>query len=153
MRLPFLVFLSLFANALYTPSVTAEPLEISPLDFSGFVYSRMNYFVFFYAPWCSHCVASKPEFQSIESHVPTLMVDASTPEAAVVRERYGIKAFPTFLLFENAQPKDIYTGYRTAEAFEQFLNEKVPKPENTFVSGELGDGQAANEVAESHDEL
>jgi len=149
MRLPFLVFLSLFA----TCSVKAEPMEISPLDFSGFVYSRMNFFVFFYAPWCSHCVASKPEFQSIESHVPTLMVDASTPEAAVVRERYGIKAFPTFLLFENAQPKDIYTGYRTAEAFEQFLNEKVPKPEKPFVSGELGGGEAPNEVAESHDEL
>lgn len=148
MRLPFFVYLSLFA----TCYVKSEPLEISPLDFSGYVYSRTNFFVMFYAPWCSHCVAAKPEFQSIESHVPTLMVDASTPEAAVVRERYAIKGFPAFVLFENAQPKEIYTGYRTADAFEQFLSEKVIMPDQGQENVSAEQSQA-DENAESHDEL
>jgi len=146
MRLPFLVLLSVLGALVH-----AEPMEINPRDLSGFVYSRSHFFVFVYAPWCAHCVAAKPEFESIESHVPTIMVDGSIPEASVMRERYGIKAFPTFLLFENAQPKEIYTGYRTAEAFEQFLNEKVPKPSDQPEVASTEDSKTTEET--THDEL
>jgi thioredoxin-like negative regulator of GroEL len=156
MRLPILVMLSIIGSAL-----CAAPVEVDPRELSGYVYSRANFFVMVYAPWCAHCVQSKPHFENIDSHVPTLLVDGSTTEGAVMRERYSIRGFPTFILFENAQPAEMYTGPRTTEAFEQFLNEKVPKTKEmgegdsdaTPAASNATDTDAEDEATPTHDEL
>ena len=57
----------------------------------------------FYAPWCAHCQRAMTMFARA-SHYATLnfvAVDAHT--SRMLNERYSIKEYPTFLLFDDAR--------------------------------------------------
>jgi protein disulfide-isomerase-like protein len=81
--------------------------------------------VLFYAPWCGHCKAFKPEWEKIEqkykghNKVSVQSVDCdANPELA---QQNDVKGFPTVILFKG-DTKTIYEGERTADAVEEFLN-------------------------------
>jgi thiol-disulfide isomerase/thioredoxin len=88
-------------------------------------------FVMYYADWCGHCQRAKPEFKKLgstmtigEKVVKIVMVNPDTnPEAVAGKE---IKGYPTIHLYgpKGGLAKE-YSGQRTKEAFETFLNENV----------------------------
>ncbi len=60
--------------------------------------------VMFFAPWCGHCVSTKPEFENLIQSLKgtgksAVMVDCdANPE---IGEKYGVKGFPTIKYFKN----------------------------------------------------
>jgi thiol-disulfide isomerase/thioredoxin len=84
-------------------------------------------FVMAFAPWCGHCVQVKPEFEAVESKIPTYMVDASTPEAASFRSMYQVRGFPTFMLLEHGKLAETYEGDRSKIEIELYLSQRPVK--------------------------
>ena len=92
-----------------------------------FISSTPAIFTMYYADWCPHCVAAKPEFRSVMKNsqkingqnIKYVMVDCEkNPEEA---EKAGVEGFPTFILDINGK-KEVYQGERTERGFEEFLS-------------------------------
>ena len=80
--------------------------------------------VLFYAPWCGHCKALKPEWNKIEQKyqnndkikVTKVNCDENPDQA----KKYGVDSYPTIILFKGDE-KTIYDDERNAESIESFL--------------------------------
>lgn len=88
-------------------------------------------FVMYYADWCGHCKTTKPEFAKLGStqtiggkSVKVSAINADeNPELLNGRE---IRGYPTIHLYDPlGKLVQEYSGQRTAQAFEQFLNQNV----------------------------
>mmetsp|Transcript_31226 Transcript_31226/g.42436 ORF Transcript_31226/g.42436 Transcript_31226/m.42436 type:complete len:133 (+) Transcript_31226:397-795(+) len=69
--------------------------------------SKDIWFVEFYAPWCGHCKALEPEWNSaasqLKGQVKFAKVDAT--EEAGLAQRFGVKGYPTIKVFDYGLPK------------------------------------------------
>lgn len=81
----------------------------------------------FYAPWCSHCMTTKPEYTRAATMLehPLCMVncadDAGVVDASFM-EDHGIRGFPTIVLFkEGRQIQAPGNMERTAEGIREFI--------------------------------
>ncbi|SJK86644.1 protein disulfide-isomerase A6 [Babesia microti strain RI] len=84
------------------------------------------WFVMFYAPWCGHCKALKPTWDSLASKlgnkVKVAKVDCTTETN--IAQQLKIQGYPTLILFESGT-KNItsgkhYQGQRTLAELESF---------------------------------
>jgi thiol-disulfide isomerase/thioredoxin len=89
-------------------------------------------FTMYYADWCGHCQAAKPEFSEFikkgilkignENCKIRMISPEKEPEAAKGK---NIKGFPSFLL-ETADGKTVeYTGDRSTAGYMAFLNKEL----------------------------
>jgi thiol-disulfide isomerase/thioredoxin len=92
----------------------------------------MNSFTMYYADWCPHCQAIKPEFTEFSNRgsvevagkkCEIRMIDAAkNPEAAKGKP---VKGFPTFLL-ETTDGKIVeYQGERNTDGWLAFINKNM----------------------------
>ncbi len=69
-------------------------------------------FVAFTASWCGYCQKQKPILDEIaKQNIWIGEVDPDKNPSLV--QRYGISAFPAFLLFENGKLIGNFLGYKT----------------------------------------
>ena len=108
-----------------------------------------NSFVKFYAPWCGHCKALKPDWDKLGSKFKTsdsvLIVDCDCTAACQgTCQKYGVKGYPTlnYFLAGNKKPVD-YQQAREYPALESFVERTLNKPVCNIVSKA---GCAANEI-------
>ncbi len=79
--------------------------------------------VLYFAPWCGHCKALKPEWEKLEKTgvkgVTIRKVNADeSPEE--IKEA-GVDGFPTIIFYNNGK-KQLYSGERTAEAISKWAS-------------------------------
>ena len=76
-----------------------------------------KHMVLYFAPWCGHCKALKPEWEKLEKAgvkgVTVSKVDADE-EPNKIKEA-GVDGFPTIIFYNNGE-KSVYSGERTADA-------------------------------------
>ena len=105
---------------------TQENKDINSMS-ESFVSSTPAVFTMYYADWCPHCTAAKPEFQSLMKNTQNIngkaikfvMVDCEkNPEKA---EAANVQGFPTFIL-ENDGETEVYPGERSQSGFKKFLS-------------------------------
>ncbi len=78
----------------------------------------------FHAPWCYSCyymathVLTGPQWQAVEARSVVVEVDADSPEGAALKDQYGIKALPSYLVLDAAgQELGRILGEQTREDF------------------------------------
>lgn len=87
----------------------------------------------FYADWCPHCKAAKPEWESFKNEYDGKKVNGytlvfneyncttETPETKDAVEKYGVEGFPTIKLIKDNQVIE-YDAKPTKPILTQFVN-------------------------------
>lgn len=81
--------------------------------------------VMFYAPWCGHCKAAKPEYTAAaEQFGGDKKVSFSALDCTKFQplcQKHDVSGFPTFIYFNYGKNPSPYDGARSMEGFAEFM--------------------------------
>jgi len=121
-----------------------DVVVLTDATFKEFIGKNDLSLIEFYAPWCGHCKALKPEYEvaatKLLKKVPLAKVDCTVEKETC--EAHGIQGFPTLKIFRNSKPSD-YKGQRTAAAIVEIM-EKQLLPAFTVVKADKIDSYIAS---------
>ena len=88
--------------------------------FNDFVSGHNLVLAEFFAPWCGHCKALAPEYETAatalkEKDIPLAKVDC-TEEADLCKE-HGVEGYPTVKVFRGLDNVSAYGGQRKSDAY------------------------------------
>jgi protein disulfide-isomerase A1 len=98
-------------------------------------------FVKFYAPWCGHCKSLAPIWTELAEKVKdkeNVVIAKFDATANSLPEGISVPGYPSLILFTEKHNLWEYSGDRTLEDLEKFLNEKILNDnDNTNDSEEI----------------
>jgi len=108
-------------------AVPEGPSDVHALktdSFKDFVAGHPLVLAEFYAPWCGHCKALAPEYETAatklkEKDIPLVKVDC-TEEQDLCQE-YGVSGYPTVKVFRGVESHTPYNGARKADAIVSYM--------------------------------
>lgn len=115
--------------ALLTFVAASSAIELTPTTWDDET-SGKTVFVKFFAPWCGHCKAMKPAWDTLmeeyEASDTVLVADVDCIGAGKdLCEKVGVKGFPTIKWGDPTALED-YQGGRDVKALREFANELKP---------------------------
>lgn len=75
--------------------------------------------VMFHAPWCGHCVETKPEFEAAareHTDATYVMCDCENAVGPETLSRHSIEAFPTIRCYVGGRQQSEHRGDRSKDA-------------------------------------
>lgn len=108
----------------------SHSIQLTTIDFNTEIGSN-NYFVMFFAPWCSYCVKLKPTWEELAemlnepgSRVKIAKVDCTT-ESGICKQQQ-ITSYPTLLYYRKGNKDAVkYAGTRDLSSLANFLNDQL----------------------------
>ena len=107
--------------------VLFQVAHLTEEDFRPFLKKKKHALVMFYAPWCGHCKAAKPDFTSAadkfaeDKKVAFAALDCTQFQS--VCTQHEVTGFPTFKYFNFGKKDFRYNGGRTEAAFVTFMSD------------------------------
>jgi thioredoxin 1 len=94
------------------PTVVAEPVEVTDLNFKQFISSNKYSIVDFWAEWCAPCRAIAPIVKELAEQYAGKVVfgKLNVDENPRTASEYGIMGIPTLILFKDGRPVDMVVG-------------------------------------------
>nr|XP_043631635.1 protein disulfide isomerase-like 1-4 [Erigeron canadensis] len=103
-------------------------------NFSEFIESKKNRYVMveFYATWCGHCQALKPEYAAAATELKkaeeggeaVVLAKVDVGEENELAQKYNVEGYPTLLFFVDGVFKT-YNGARNKEAIVTWVKKKI----------------------------
>ncbi|KAJ0398962.1 hypothetical protein P43SY_008188 [Pythium insidiosum] len=141
----------LIAAVLCSPAAAASESNVIVLTTENFEHLTQaatgattgDWLVEFYAPWCGHCKKLVPTYEQVADELKGVVnvakVDAT--ENPELGKRFGIRGYPTILLFRQGKMFK-YSGPRTTEELTRFarsgykslVSQPVPAPATLFTA-------------------
>jgi len=89
----------------------------------AFLQSHPYVFVKFYATWCGHCKELAPDFSAAANLLKAkgsqaVFAKVDSPVEVATASTYGVKSYPTLVLFKDG---DVYTDYKGNRATTDFV--------------------------------
>eukprot|EP00584_Thalassiosira_punctigera_P002764 CAMPEP_0172528792 /NCGR_PEP_ID=MMETSP1067-20121228/3055_1 /TAXON_ID=265564 ORGANISM="Thalassiosira punctigera, Strain Tpunct2005C2" /NCGR_SAMPLE_ID=MMETSP1067 /ASSEMBLY_ACC=CAM_ASM_000444 /LENGTH=215 /DNA_ID=CAMNT_0013312757 /DNA_START=137 /DNA_END=784 /DNA_ORIENTATION=+ len=113
--------------------VAGKSVELNPKTFEEAVHSK-NTFVKFYAPWCGHCKALAPDWDTLaDSYAasPSVVigsVDCTAGDNEEICHQYGVSGYPTLKYFKDGNPEgEDYNGGRDLDSLSSFADDQLDK--------------------------
>lgn len=108
-------------------AITTAVVELTPETWDRTV-GEKHAFVKFYAPWCGHCKALAPAWQTLaeefaaDPEVLIAEVDC-TASGKPLCETHGVQGYPALKTFWHGMPGEDYTGGRDLTSLRRFVEE------------------------------
>lgn len=101
-------------------TATGGLVELSQQDFQKLLTEGDTWVVMFYAPWCGHCTAAKPEFQQAALQAPVHFAQIDADKYGDIALSESIPGFPTIRVYSKGKQVGSFDGQRTAVALLEF---------------------------------
>lgn len=115
--------LGLAGAGLIASGFAAEPesdvVTLKTDTFKDFVKEHDLVLAEFYAPWCGHCKALAPEYETAATELKDrdiALAKVDCTEEADLCQEYGIQGYPTLKIFRGLDSPKPYSGARKAAA-------------------------------------
>lgn len=99
-------------------------------------------FVKFYAPWCGHCKAIAPAWESLGEKFLDSIMESNCDDAGGFCREFGVSGYPTLKWFskEGNDKGEDYKGGRDLDSLIQFTAEKlgvrIPKAPSSVITAD-----------------
>jgi len=145
-------FLSTAAFGLLAATALAESSDVHDLKadtFNDFIKDHELVLAEFFAPWCGHCKALAPEYETAatalkEKDIPLVKVDC-TAEADLCKED-GVEGYPTVKVFRGLENIAPYTGQRKSDAIISYMTKQALPAVSVLETDKLEEFKTADKV-------
>lgn len=113
--------------------IPSEVVHLKDDTFDDFIANNPSVLVMFYAPWCGHCKAMKPEYTDAartlkDEEVSGVLAAVDATKAREVAKRFKIEGYPTVKYFKDGEVA-FDVNERTADKIVEFMKDpKEPPP-------------------------
>jgi len=112
-----------------------DVVELNAASYTKFVKENKLCIIMFYAPWCGHCKAFKPEYERIATTLKGMGIPAGRIDGdqdSEISEGVGVEGFPTIMVYVDGKPVK-YDGPRSQAGVLAFI-EKAKKPPYVIIT-------------------
>jgi len=114
-----------------------DVIVLNDHSFDANVFSgKEAWLVEFYAPWCGHCKALQPKYDTaateLKSNLKVKLAKVDATENGTIASRYGVQGYPTLKWFPAGTDKDVtptaYDSEREVAALVKFCTDRTDIP-------------------------
>lgn len=125
---PAITFLSCWAATVISAAVNDIVVLSDMQEFDNAINSNQLVLLKFFAPWCPHSQALKPEYEKAATDLQTDNIMLAEVDCTVNEDicgKYNVQGYPTLQIFRHGRPSDIYNSGRDSDSIVKYMRTLV----------------------------